>query len=73
MTDELAPIGQTSSEDMPRVIGLDPQGKFLFAAGHASGRLASYRINNDTGSLEPLESYPLGERPMWVMIIELPG
>ena len=73
VTDELAPIGQTSSEDMPRVIGLDPQGKFLFAAGHASGRLASYRINNDTGNLEPLEIYPLGERPMWVMIIELPG
>jgi 6-phosphogluconolactonase len=73
VTDELTPIGQTPSEAMPRVIGLDPQGKFLFAAGHASGRLASYRINIGTGNLEPLEIYPVGERPMWVMIIELPG
>ena len=33
----------------------------------------SLRINGDTGNLEPLETYPVGQRPMWVMIIELPA
>lgn len=72
-TDELTAIGQAPSEAVPRAIGVDPQGRFLFAAGLESGRLASYRINADTGILEPLEIYPVGQRPMWVMIIELPG
>ena len=31
--------------------GLDPAGHFVFAAGSASGRLASYRINSETGVL----------------------
>jgi 6-phosphogluconolactonase len=72
-TDELTSIGQTPSEAVPRVICVDPQGRFLYAAGIDSGRLASYRINGDTGNLEPLEIYPVGQRPMWVMIIELTG
>ncbi len=33
----------------------------------------SLRINRDTGILARLESYPVGQRPMWVMIIELPA
>jgi len=31
--------------------GLNPAGHFVFAAGSASGRLASYRINSETGPL----------------------
>ncbi len=33
----------------------------------------SLRINGDTGNLEPLETCPVGQRLMWVVIIELPG
>ena len=72
-TDRLTSIGQVPSEPVPRAIGMDPQGKFLYAAGLESGRLASYRVNSDTSELEPLETYTVGNRPMWVMIIELPG
>ncbi len=33
----------------------------------------SLRINGNTGNLEPLETYPVGLRPLWVVIIELPA
>jgi 6-phosphogluconolactonase (cycloisomerase 2 family) len=35
--------------------------------------MASFRINAETGVLTPLETYPLGNRPAWVSITELPG
>ena len=66
-------MGQAPAEPVPRAIGIDPQGKFLFAAGLESGRLTAYRVNHDTAELEYLETYTVGNRPMWVMVIELPG
>ena len=69
----LTSVGHAPSEAVPRAFGLDPGGHFLFAAGLESGRLASYRINGDTGELEPLEIYAIGDRPMWVLITELTG
>ena len=50
-TGRLTAIGQVSTEAVPNAFSLDPEDKFIFAAGSASGRLASYRINGDTGSL----------------------
>ena len=58
---------------MPRAFSLDPDGSFLFVAGLESGRLASYGVHADTGELTPLETYEAGNRPMWVLITELPG
>ena len=72
-THRLTPMGQVPAEPVPRAIGLDPQGKFLFAVGLESGRLTAYRVNGDTAELEYLETYTVGNRPMWVMVIELPG
>jgi 6-phosphogluconolactonase len=69
----LTSIGQAPSEPVPRAFSLDPDGKFLYAAGLESGRLAAYRIDANTGVLQPLKTYPVGARPMWVMIIKLPG
>ena len=31
----------------------------------------SYRINGDTGELTPLETYPVGQRPMGVLVTSL--
>ncbi len=67
----LTPLGQVPTEAVPRAFSLDPQGNFLYAAGRESGRLASYRVNTSNGMLEPLESYALGNAPMWVLITEL--
>ncbi len=67
----LTPLGQVSTEPVPRAFSIDPQGKFLYAAGLESGRLAAYAIDGQTGALEPLETYPVGQHPMWVLITEL--
>jgi 6-phosphogluconolactonase (cycloisomerase 2 family) len=67
----LTAIGQVSTEDRPSAFSLDPQGRFVFAAGSETDRLASYRIDGDTGELTPLETYPVGKRPMWVLITDL--
>jgi 6-phosphogluconolactonase len=72
-TGRLTAIGQVPTEAVPGSFSLDPEGKFLFAAGSESGRLASYRINRDTGELTPMEIYPVGKRPMWVLVTSLGG
>ena len=72
-TGRLTALGQTPTEAVPSAFSLDPEGKFIFAAGSESGRLASYRINADTGELAPLETYSVGKRPMGVLITNLGG
>lgn len=69
----LTPNGHAASEPVPRAFNLDPAGNFLYAAGLESGRLAAYRIDANTGALHPLKLYPLGRRPMWVLLLNLPG
>ena len=63
----LTAIGQLSTEPVPSAFSLDPAGRFLFAAGSASGRLASYTINGETGALTPLSTYAVGQRPQAVL------
>ena len=70
VTGRLASLGQQPSEPIPRTFGIDPQGRYLYAAGQGSGRLAAYRIAPD-GTLQPLATYHVGARPMWVMVLEL--
>ena len=62
----LSSLGQEPTEKTPRAFNLDPEGRFLFAAGLDSGRLASFRIGPD-GRLAPLRISDLGEGPMWVL------
>ena len=70
-TGRLTAIGQTSTEPVPSAFCLDPAGRFIFAAGSASGRLASYRINGETGALTPMRTYAAGQRPQAVVGIHL--
>jgi 6-phosphogluconolactonase len=67
----LTPIGHMPTETIPRAFSLDPTGTFLYAAGLESGRLAAYRIDASSGLLQPLAVYPVGNRPMWVLILHL--
>ena len=66
-TGELTPVGWVAAEAVPRVLSLDPNGNFLYAAGLETGRITSYRVNGDTSELEPLEIYDVGKRPMWIL------
>ena len=67
----LAQAGRASTEAVPSAFSLDPEGNYVFAAGSATGQLASYRINQETGELTPLGTYAVGARPMSVLTTQL--
>ena len=67
----LSAAGLTPAQAVPRAFSLDPRGKFLYAAGLHTGDLTCFGIDQDTGELTPLEVYPVGNRPSWVLTIEL--
>jgi 6-phosphogluconolactonase len=66
-TGHLTAAGHSPTEAVPSAFCLDPAGHFLFAAGTASGRLASYRINEQSGALTPLALEEVGHRPAAVL------
>jgi 6-phosphogluconolactonase len=70
-TGRLTAIGHAPTEPVPSNFCIDPAGHFVFAAGSESGRLASYRINGETGTLTPLATYAVGRRPMGMLAIRL--
>jgi 6-phosphogluconolactonase len=67
------PAGHAPTEAVPSAFGLDSTGGFLFSAGTASGRLASYRVNGETGALTPLDVYTVGQRPAAALAVPLGG
>ena len=69
----LTPAGHAATEAVPTAFGLDSTGTLLFAAGTATGRLASYRVNGETGMLTPLEIYTAGKRPAAVLAVPIVG
>jgi 6-phosphogluconolactonase len=67
----LTAAGHVPTEAVPSAFCLDPAGHFLFAVGTASGRLASYRINQQSGALTPLAVEEVGKRPAAVLAARL--
>ncbi len=67
----LTPAGHAATEAVPSAFSLDPSGRFVFAAGSATGQLASYSVDGASGQLTPLGTYSVGERPMWVLATTL--
>ncbi len=67
----LTPVGHVDTEAVPSAFSLDPAGRFVFAAGSATNRLAAYRIDRQSGALAPLTTYETGARPMWVLTTTL--
>ena len=67
----LTAIGRVATEAVPRAFSLDITGSYLYASGLDTGRLASYRVNPDSGELEPLDVYDIGREPMWVLVVDL--
>jgi 6-phosphogluconolactonase len=70
-TGQLKALGHVATEAVPSAFALDPAGQFAFAAGAATGRLATYRIQGQTGTLSPLETIAVGQRPMAVLVIQV--
>lgn len=67
----LTALGQQPTDPIPRAFNLDPTGNFLYVSGQGNGKLTAYRIDQQSGHLHPLTTYPIGERPMWVMVLAL--
>jgi 6-phosphogluconolactonase len=70
-TGHLTAAGHIPTEAVPSAFCLDPAGRFLFAVGTASGRLASYRIDQQSGALIPLTVEEVGQRPAAVLATRL--
>ena len=71
-TGSLSTIGYTPIERHTRGTAMDPEGRFYYTTGTRSGRMASFAISQQTGALEPLENFAVGEAPMWVEIVTQP-
>ena len=67
----LTPAGHAATEAVPSAFSLDPSGRYVYAAGSATGQLASYSIDGSTGAMTPLGTYAVGARPMWVLTTTL--
>ena len=67
----LTAVSRIATEAVPSAFSLDPEGTFVYAAGSATGRLAAYRLHEETGALSLLETYSVGQRPMWVLTTSL--
>jgi 6-phosphogluconolactonase len=72
-TGELTATGRVAAEPIPNALCLGPDDKFIYSAGQESGIMATFNVNPDSGELTPLETNPLGNRPCWISIAELPG
>jgi hypothetical protein len=73
LLDEPSVLGQEPTEKTPRSFDLDPSGKYRFAAGESSGKLAAYRVDDKRGRLKKLETYEVGQMAWWVLAVDLPG
>jgi 6-phosphogluconolactonase len=67
----LSEIALCPTERTPRAFGISPNGAYMLVAGQDSGRVAVYSIDADTGDLDLLHTYLIGERPLWVLALTL--
>jgi 6-phosphogluconolactonase len=71
-TGQLTPAGYAPADAETRSFNFDPDGNFLYAAGLATGRLVSYRVNRATSELQQLEALETGKEPWWVLVPKPP-
>ena len=69
-TGRLREAHRVATEPDVRPLALDPDGRFLAAAGSGgrAGRLATYEVDATTGRMTPLEAYDAGNGPMWILM-----
>jgi 6-phosphogluconolactonase len=65
----LQAAAHADTEAVPSAFSLDPSGRFVFAAGSATNRLAAYSIDGGSGAMTALGAYDVGARPMSVLAV----
>jgi 6-phosphogluconolactonase len=68
----LEPASHFETEEMPRGFNIDPYGRYLVSVGQRSNGATVHAIDQQTGALTALHSYPTGKSPNWVEIVRLP-
>lgn len=68
----LTGIGTFPTESQPRAFAIDPSSRYLLCAGELSNALTVHAIDPASGALSALGSTPVGRKPNWVEIIDLP-
>jgi 6-phosphogluconolactonase len=61
--------GHQATEATPRYFDFDPTGTYLFAVGQTSGRMATYLVNREDGTLEPMATFEVGDSPLWIQFV----
>jgi 6-phosphogluconolactonase len=70
MTGRLTTAHRVATEPGVRPLCLDPNGRFLMAAGSegGAGRMVIYEVDAATGRTTPLDEYAAGNGPMWILM-----
>ena len=71
-TGMLESIGQTPTEKTPRSFNIHPSGRFMYAGGQGNGKLAAFRIDEQSGKLTRFATYEVGPDIGWVQVVPLP-
>lgn len=69
---KLSALGQAPTEKTPRSFDVEPDGRFVLAAGEGSGKLAVYQVEPSTGRLTRAHTYDVGKSLTWVLAVK-PG
>jgi 6-phosphogluconolactonase len=67
---KLRSLGQTPTEKTPRSFDIEPDGRYLLAAGEGSGKLAVYAVDAASGALTRRHTYDVGKSLTWVMAVK---
>jgi 6-phosphogluconolactonase len=67
----IIPAGWAEAPAGPRTLALDPTGHFLYSSGLQRGELRGYRIDEESGALQEIETLAAGNLPMWIAIVAL--
>lgn len=70
-TFELELIGHTPCPQVPRSFAIDRAGEFVYVAGQTAAKLATYRLDKETGELSPVEEIDTGKGPNWVKCVTI--
>jgi 6-phosphogluconolactonase len=69
---QVTAIGSVPTEKQPRGFAIDPSGHVLAAVGEVSNGMSVYAIDQASGALKLLQSYPVGKKPNWVEFVSFP-
>ena len=62
-------LGQTPTEQTPRSFTIESKGRYLYAAGQGTGRIAAFRIGRD-GSLKRFQTIDAGPIAWWAQAVD---